>query len=81
MWWKTQHKGQRKIVRIEYEMLWKLLERNVSVKAIYVLHMKCWGDLLKLPALEACYHKNCKANYFKNYYVKENIFPRRFEIL
>ena len=62
-------------------MLWKLLERNVSVKTIYVFHMKCCGDLLKLPALEAHYHKNWKANCFKNYYVKDDIFPRRFEIL
>ena len=62
---KTNYKGNKTLIRVEYETFWKTLDKIAKEKNDHDLRRKVGGDFSKLPALEARYHKNCHAAYTK----------------
>ena len=63
---KTNYKGNKTLIRIEYETFWKTLDKIAKEKNDHDLRRKVGGDFSKLPAMEARYHKNCHAAYTKH---------------
>ena len=62
---KTNYKGNKTLMRVEYETFWKTLDKITKEKNDHDLRRKVGGDFSKLPVLEARYHKNCHAAYTK----------------
>ena len=62
---KTNYKGNKTLILVEYGTFWKTLDKIAKEKNDHDLRRKVGGDFSKLPALEARYHKNCHAAYTK----------------
>ena len=58
---KTNYKGNKILIQLEYETFWKTLDKIAKEKNDHDLRRKVGGDFSKLPALETRYHKNCHA--------------------
>ena len=81
---KTNYKGNKTLIRVEYETFWKTLDKIAKGKNDHDLRRKVGGDFSKLPALEARYHKNCHAAYTKRSVEKMTLkitMMRHFRIL
>ena len=77
---RTNHKGDRTLIRVEYETFWVTLADVCKKKGDAKLALKVGGDFSKLPALEARYHRACHAAYTKPCYQKsKNYFDEAFE--
>ena len=76
---KAKHKGNKRMIRVEYEKFWTTLESVCDKKEDNYLCLKIGGDFSKLPALEARYHKECHSAYTKETFQKKYIDPSAYE--